>query len=259
MGHVRLGVLPKSRKWDEVVRLLDENASVDLIAAAAGDAADSALSRAAHDPGFHKALWLLLQLPIAARGPDFGADLAQLGVNAPADPTLLDLTAAISGAFDQPYDPVAERSDLGEMARLALVESLTGAVSADLPSLFDPEPGDVRRAVGRLSGGDRFAELSRDFFSRLTYRVLDYFLSRELANHIGPGLRFQTSAERGRFEDALTRHCHEAARIVQEYSGGWYGKTVYHSEGLTPDKATRFARYAFKKMRDELGRRRETA
>jgi len=35
-----------------------------------------------------------------------------------------------------------------------------------LPSLFEPTPQDIRTALGSFASGDRFAELSRDFFAR---------------------------------------------------------------------------------------------
>ena len=128
-----------------------------------------------------------------------------------------------------------------------------------MPSLFGPEPLDVQRAIGRLAGGDRFSALARDFFARLTRRSLDYYLSRELSNHIGAGERFQDDAARSRFDEALDRHCREAARIVEEFAGGWYGKNVYQRAGLTPEARTRFAPVAFKKIRNELRKRRDAA
>ncbi|GAA6160656.1 hypothetical protein NBRC116589_28300 [Ruegeria sp. HU-ET01832] len=38
MGHIRLGTLPRSRKWREVVDLIATDASVEEIAEAAADA-----------------------------------------------------------------------------------------------------------------------------------------------------------------------------------------------------------------------------
>ena len=145
------------------------------------------------------------------------------------------------------------------MAGLALLESFTAAIEPHLPSLFDPTPEDLRSALTRLAGGDRFARLARIFFARLTHRCLDYYLGRELANHVGPDGRFADDGARARFDVALARHCHEASRIVEGFAGGWYGKTVYQGTGLTRDGVEGFARYAFKKLRDELGRRRDAA
>ena len=143
------------------------------------------------------------------------------------------------------------------MAQMAAVESLTALVGPDLPSLFEPSPGEVQRAIGRFAGGDRFSALAREFFARLTQRSLDYYLSRELSNHIGAGERFRDDAARRQFDIALGQHCREASRIVEAFSGGWYGKNVYQGDGLTPDAIRRFAPVAFKKIRAELRKRRD--
>lgn len=259
MGHIRLGVLPSSKKWRQVVEELEHGADVARLARATADAADFALSNAAHDRALGDALWLLTQIPLAARGPDYADDLGELGLDLPSAPSLFDLTAAIAEALDEKAQFTGSSTDLGKMAALSLVESLTAAVEPQLPSLFEPIPDEVRVALGRLSGGDRFAGLARTFFSRLTHRCLDYYLSRELANHTGLGGRFADDGARARFDAALAQHCFEASKIIEAFAGGWYGKTVYQGDGLTRDKVERFARYAFKKLRDELGRRRDAA
>jgi hypothetical protein len=69
--------------------------------------------------------------------------------------------------------------------------------------LFGATPEEVQRAIGRLSGGDRFSALAREFFARLTQRSLDYYLSRELSNHIGASGRFRNDVARAQFDDAL--------------------------------------------------------
>jgi hypothetical protein len=160
----------------------------------------------------------------------------------------MDVAAACSEAVDRHVRERGGRTDLGEMAQMAAVESLTAVVGPTLPSLFGPEPAEVQRAIGRYAGGDRFAALAREFFARLTGRSLDYYLSRELSSHTGAGERFADDAARARFDDALERHCREASRIVEDYAGGWYGKNVYQRDGLTPSTSaasplTRSRRY----------------
>lgn len=124
--------------------------------------------------------------------------------------------------------------------------------------MFEPTAQEIRAALGSFASGERFAILARDFFARLTYRSLDYYLSRELANHTGQDRRFDTDAQRVAFQQALAQHTFESSRIVQEFAGGWYGKTVWQRQALDQDAIDRFTQYAFKKMRSELGRRRET-
>ena len=100
MGHVRLGILPKSRKWNQVVNELRLGAEVEAVAASAADAAERALQAASDDPAFLHTFWLLTQLPLAARGPDFADDLRRLGVQVPEHPGLMDVVAAISDCVD---------------------------------------------------------------------------------------------------------------------------------------------------------------
>jgi len=169
----------------------------------------------------------------------------------------MDLGAGVSAAIDHHSRERGGRTDLGEMAQMAAVESLMALVGASLPSLFAPSPGEVQRSVGRFAGGDRFSNLAREFFARLTQRSLDYYLSRELSNHIGAGERFRDDRARSQFDDALDRHCREASRIVEAFAGGWYGKNVYQGDGLTPDAIRKFAPVAFKKIRAELRKRRD--
>jgi hypothetical protein len=252
-----MGVLPKTRKWRQVVDELRLGADVDAVAASAADAAETALQGASKDPAFLHAFWLLTQVPLAARGPEFAANLRRLGVEVPDAPGLMDVAAAISAAVDRHARDAGGRTDLGEMAQMAAVESLTALVGRDLPSLFGPGPDEVQRAIGRFASGDRFSALAREFFSRLTQRSLDYYLSRELNQHVGAGERFDDDSMRNRFNGALDQHCREASRIVEAFAGGWYGKNVYQGDGLTPEDIRRFAPVAFRKIRAELMKRRD--
>jgi hypothetical protein len=225
MGHVRLGVLPKSRKWNQVVDELRLDASVGEIAASAADAAEKALQGASKDPAFLHTFWLLTQIPLAARGPEFARDLRRLGVEIRDQPSLIEVGAAISAAVDRHARAEGGRTDLGEMAQMAAVESLAALIGPNLPSLFEPSAAEVQREIGRFSGGDRFSSLAREFFARLTQRSLNYYLSRELSNHIGAGERFRDDRARSQFDDALNRHCREASRIVEAFAGGGTART----------------------------------
>src|SRR5439155_24966494 len=119
MGHKRLGTLPQTKRWQQVVASLDRGESVARIAAASSDAAEGALSRASSDPALVRAFWLLTQLPLAARETDFTARLHELGVEVGSNPQLLEIIGAFSEAIDAHTRAVGERSDLGEMAQLA--------------------------------------------------------------------------------------------------------------------------------------------
>jgi hypothetical protein len=169
---------------------------------------------------------------------------------------MLAVVGAFTEAVDRRIKEVGGRTDFGEMAQLAAAESLSAVAGRDLPSLFSPTPDDLKLALGRLAAPSRFAMLAREFFSRLTARYLDYFLSREISNHVGPAGRLRSIDDHTGFNEALEQHCREASRIVETFAGGWFSKTHFEG-GITPDKAQDFAYVAFKKIQSELRKRSE--
>jgi hypothetical protein len=234
-----------------VVALLSAGASPNEIAQASAQASEAALKHARHDPVLAQSLWLLTQIPLAARSNDFDAAVRLIGLRLPPHASLVDVIAALGDAVEDVSSRSPERTDLGEMARRAASESLLTLAGDELPGLFEPTDTDVRRALGRLAAPNRFAKLAREFFARLTYRHLDYYLSRTLSNHVGPGLRFAGISDRQGFDAALDQHCREASRIIETFAGGWFSKTTFQG-GITPAKARAFAYVALKKISVEL-------
>jgi hypothetical protein len=131
MGHIRLGTLPKTQKWNQVVGMIAGGADVESIAAASAEAAENGLERASRDEGLAHVFWLLTQIPQAARAGDFSERLAELGLQVSNEPTLLEIVAAFTRAVD--VREGGKRTDLGEMAQLA------GSVGEPYPrkALFD--------------------------------------------------------------------------------------------------------------------------
>jgi len=126
MGHVRLGSLPKTRKWQQVIDLLGGDADVGEIAAASSDAAENSLARrAANDPAFLHSFWLLTQIPLAVRTENFEAELRQLGLNVGNAPSLMEVLSAFGEAVDRHARETGagQRTDFGEMARMAATEA----------------------------------------------------------------------------------------------------------------------------------------
>jgi len=85
MGHVRLGTLPRSRAWKEVVGLITAGADVSQIANATIRAADKAFSFVLNDEGYTEAVWLMTQLAIAAKKDNFSEHLQSVRYQPPQD------------------------------------------------------------------------------------------------------------------------------------------------------------------------------
>ena len=186
--------MPRSRKWREVVDLIATDASVEEIAEAAADASDKDLSRASRDPRFQFVSDFLVRLPLLARAPGFEDALAYLVIDGSELASVTGLLAGLDRAIDRKSFDLRGSSDAGELAKVALLESLSIQLRDRLPTLFEPIPQEIRKLPASFASGDAFARLARDFFARLTYRSLDYYLSRELANHTGEDRRFHSNA-----------------------------------------------------------------
>jgi hypothetical protein len=255
MGHQHLGTLPGSRKWRQVLQLISGGADVQDIAAATSAAAENQMVDASNDPAVKHAVWLLTQIPVAARKEDFASELRKLGLRIGDRPTLMEVAAAMTDAVDRCVGKTGGRTDLGEMAQLSAVESLNAVAGRELPDLFGATPEKAKAALGGLGTVKQFAVLARDFFARLSRRQLSYFLSRELSQHVGINSRFHTVRDHRDFENALDLHCREASRIIKEFSGEWFSKHIYEG-GISEAKAGRFAHVVFQKLREELRHRR---
>ena len=245
MGHTRLGRLPRTRKWQEVIGLVGAGANTAKVAAATLEASKRGLENAARDPALVHSFWLLTQLQLCARKADFVQELAKVGVSVTGDPTLMELVGSLSDAVDEHVYRQGGRTDLGEMAQMGAAETLTAVIGQRTASLFGETAEDVRRELARLGTPTNFSVLARSFFARLTERYLAYFLSRELSNTLE-----NVNANR-QFRDALTLHCAQASKIVEQFAEEWFSKANYQG-GITPRKAAGFVAHAVSKLGVEL-------
>jgi hypothetical protein len=245
MGHSRLGDLPRTRKWRQVVALLDSEAATSQIAAATLDAAKLGLEQAAGDPALVHSFWLLSQLPLCAKRNSFISELNLLGIAVSSQPTLLELVGGFADAVDDHVRKTGGRTDLGEIAQMGAAESLTSLLRERTTSLFGTTPDRVRYELAGFATKKQFSILARDFFARLADRYLTHFLSRQTSS------QFKSVPANREFRDALKLHCRQASRIVEEFAGAWYSKTNYEG-GITPRKAANFVAVALTKLRSEL-------
>lgn len=252
MGHIRLGNLPRSRKWQQVVGLIQGGAGTAQLANATISAAEKGLNIAAEDAGLVETIWLLTQLPLAARSEDFSSALHKSSMDVSDSPSLLEIVGALTDAIDARLSQNGRRTDLGEMAQMAAVETVTKVIGSNTQSLFGTTSEDVKNAFSKLATNKQFSCFARDFFARLTEKCLDYFLSRAFSYHIGEGKRFATLAQQSEFSKALKLHCEEASKIVEEFSGGWFSKTNWEKGGISRKDAAGFAHVAMQKICAEL-------
>ena len=120
MGHVRLGNLPRTKAWKEVVSLIANGADVTQVADATLKAAEKAFQFLKNDKGFKEAVWLLTQIGITGKTETPFESLRDIGVRISDNPSLPELTAAVSEALDDRLKQARAPSDFAEMAQRAI-------------------------------------------------------------------------------------------------------------------------------------------
>jgi hypothetical protein len=260
MGHTRLGRIPTSQKWKQVVTTLASNdystvsttADDDVanIAANALEAAEAGLDSAIEDPALRYTFYLLTQIVLAAREGDWESRLIPFGIQLSGDATLFDLTSTLQSAIDDYRFQRSAASDIGEMAQRAAGEALFDLASPRARTLFGEGREELTQAIKRLATRSGFAQLGQNFFGTLLADFLNFHLSRATASQLGSP-RLRQVGDLSRFNDALRRHCQQSAKIVHDFCGEWFSKTEFR-EGISLANTSNFMAVAVKKLRDEL-------
>lgn len=256
MGHERVGLLPKSKRWRDVVQEIAGvgGGGVDVagIVRQTTENVRDRLDDIRRDDSLLAAFKFLVALAVSSKSPSPAEALHDLGIDVPVDPSPIALAKALQRWM--PAD--AASMEYAEIARGAAVDAIAAwSERAERPenNLFGvaPQPFEVWRTAADGAG---FCEFSRIFFGRFTERYLNYFLERE-ASAVLPSIeqRERFSEEMSRHVDDVSRHAFETAKIAQSFAAGWFNKHAL--EGLPSDASMRgFLRHALGKLREELRR-----
>ena len=258
MGHTRLGTVPKTQQWKDIVALFGGTTlpggmagatNVAAIAAKTLDATEAGLERATADPGVRYTFFLITQVALASRTREWENTLRRFGIEITGDSTVFDLASQLHDAIDRHVNRTPSgATDLSEIAQKAAGEAITSLTAFRTGNLFGSET-DVRDAVRPLSTKKGFGELGQRFFGTFVARFLNFYLSRITASAIDP--RRTDLRDVAEFNRSLWLHCDQSARIVRDFCGEWYSKTEYQ-RGIDLENTSGFLAIAFEKLRKEL-------
>ena len=264
MGHTRLGDIPKTKKWDEVVStvatmtetgdtLLPE--IVKAVAEKTIEATQAGLERVINDYGFRYSFYLLTQIALSSKDEDWPKRLEKFGIYLGEDSNIFDLVSDIHNSIDEFLLKYGKHTDISEKAQQAAGEALTKLVGPESKSLFDLGREDLLVAIKKYSTKKGFARLAQKFFSSFLSRYLNFYLSRITASLTGQKSIPQVG-DLSRFNMILIAHCEQSAMIVHDFSGEWYSKTE-HLEGITLENTSKFLAVALRKLQTELESQKE--
>ncbi len=259
MGHERVGSLPKSQRWNDIVSQMGAvHSSGFPVASVAAQTLQNVRSRyekLSRDDAVRSIFAFLVSFSRACRSSNPHDELHAAGISIPEESTLLSVVKALRGCV--PEHELA--SEYGQLALAAAADAFgqwhKEHTKTQLP-LFQPTPQFFESWQG-LGNGAGFCELARIYFGKLTERYLNYFLDRAAST------TFPSIPERERFHceiqahvDKISKHAFETAKITQSFSAGWF--TKHTREGLPDLKEIEgFLAIAFGKLRDELRREEE--
>ncbi len=263
MGHTRLGSIPKSKKWSEVVNSFSQSfASKDvssdftkIVSSQSIDAASKGLDLVLDDDGLQYTFYLLSQIAIKSREDNWIDELKQIGIKVNKDSNLFDLTYELQDHIDEYLSDKNANSDISEMAQQAAGEALNDLTSESMDSLFESTSNDLQISIKELSNKSGLSDLGQSFFGHFTKRFLNFYLSRISAAYIGQG-HVNHTVDLQSFNKDLEKHCYQSAKIVKQFTGDWLSKTNYE-EGISRANIKKFLSVALRKIQAELLQQKE--
>ena len=256
MGHERLGTLPKTQRWKQIVQRIGQfsvsDDDVSHIVRQTIRNVESRLRTIQRDQGVQAAFKSLVIISFASQLDNPREVLKSNGIEVPDNPTPSSIAKGISQLVFT-HRGSMEYTQIAQSAAIDTIAIWYEKHKESQASLFQssPEPFGVWR---KASNGAGFCELARLFFAKFTERYLNYFLERE-ASACLPDIHKRELFSKNIQEhvDDISKHAFETARITQSFAAGWFNNQL--GKGVPTDYAIEeFLRLAFGKIREELQR-----
>ncbi len=253
MGHERVGALPRTKRWADVVDGIAAAADVDGdVRDLANTTLENVRSRllAIHgDAGVIASFQFLLGLALSA-SPSVDRDsLGELAVDLESNPSPLKLASILSRYVDDHRQSV----EYGEIARKAAVDAISLWTEQETRQLsFTGEHERASNVWSRASDGRGFCEVSRLFFAKFVERYLNYFLSREASSQLAnTEVRERLATRLQEHVNGVSHHAFETARITQSFAAGWFNR--HARDGMpSSEEVVGFLSHSIGKLREEL-------
>ncbi len=254
MGHKRYNYLPKTTKWIELVKQLDDFANnqcdITQIAKQTLQNVRNQFDKLENDPSIYSSFEYLLELSNAFQKENPIEYLKAEGIFDEKELTVLKLGRGLK----KYKEDEAVSKEYQTLANQAGIEALNKWYKENLESgiTFFNEKVDNEFVFSKISDARKFSDLTRYYFASFTERYLKYFLERSASSTI------TNINEREQFNKAIenhvkgiSKHALETTNITQGFNASWHNK---YAKGLRPSKKeiSKFLSYSLKKMKGEL-------
>lgn len=260
MGHERIGILPKTKRWTAVVHSMgsfsvSEN-NVPEIAQQTLKNVQSRFKDIERDKGVQAAFQFLVLLSISAKHQNPSEFLDLQGIRLSENLTPLKIAKAVTEWVSRQ----SESKEYASFAQSAAIDAIGEWYQKNQSFQENLFAGDKDQfEVWRKSAdGNGFSELSRIYFSKFTERYLRYFLERSASSSINNlDTRNSFNIELQKHLSEISKHAFETAKITQSFAAGWFNK---YAKDTIPSKRKiqSFLNIAFGKLKGELLREENT-
>ena len=253
MGHERVGALPHSKRWRDIVAQMESfSGSAEEVAVLAEATLKNVRSRYQKlhvDDGVIAAFQFLIALAKSTSTSDVQGNLQSPTINLEENPSPLRLVSQLRSWVDAHQNSL-EYADIAKKASADAI-MLWSDQQKQQPTLFSDEL-DSKHVWQRADNGSGFCEVASLFFSKFTERYLNYFLEREAsAVIVGSRERDSFGLQMREYNEQVSKYAFETSRITQSFAAGWFN---LHALNEIPPKTEieSFLSRAFAKMEEDL-------
>lgn len=252
MGHIRIGVLPKTRKWKQVIGLLNsKESSTSDIAGGTAKAAKDFFIEKKFDPSLAFSYWLLTQITYRAKQDDYISSLKKIDLDISKVKNSFDFVGIVANFSKNQIKKRGESFPISDIAQLSLREVLTESIGEESKSIFGTTLEDIKDACHKYSSPGQFSKLARLYFSKVFTRSLRFLIDKESGNNVGIGKKFEDVFGLSDFNSALEAYCYQSAKIVEKFAEGWYSKRNWQGD-ISEKDAQGFVAVAVDKFQAEI-------
>ncbi len=257
MGHERIGILPKTKKWNAIVEQISNfgNNSIQATEIIENTLSNiqNQLSKLLNDKSIFESFKLLVLLSYSFHSDEYKNQILETyNINFNNNINLTDLSKILNNYLENKYISL-EYHNFAKNALLNTIFKWYEDNNIKNYSLF--EDNNQNESVWRNAGeGSGFCELSRLYFSNLTENYLKYFLERAASANIeNISTREKFNSEIKKHIDEISKYAFETSKITQSFAAGWFNKNIKKTLPSTQGIKA-FLNFAFKKMREEFRR-----
>ena len=254
MGHERVGSLPRTARWRNIVADIaglesGGDATISDIAERTLTNIRTRYNGIYKDSGVHAAFVYLLSLATYRHNRPEARHA--VGIDLDENPSYFRIAAQLNAWVSSHIGS----SEYGEIARRAGGDAIvrwTQRMSKQ-DDLFD-DPARAQRVWDAASDAEGFCEIARIFFAKFTERYLLYFLEREAsAESHSLDSREQFSDQLSIHVDKISRHAYETSKIGQSFAAGWFNNHARYNHP-SDKEVEQFLSLSFGKLQEELYR-----